>query len=106
MSHPAPALDRARLVQTLVAVLDHALPACAAIDYPLVGTGAALLRGVDLPAGDVDILVKERSAVDALGAALAVFPCPAPPPAHSLYRDFPKSRLSPGRGPPRDYRPG
>ncbi len=51
------------------------MPACAEIPYRLVGTAAALLRGVPLPAADIDILVRERADVDAFGAALAPFPC-------------------------------
>jgi hypothetical protein len=60
-------------------VLDHAMPACAQIEYRLVGTGAALLHGVQLPAGDIDILVKEREDVDAFGSALSSFKCLFPP---------------------------
>jgi hypothetical protein len=70
-----PLLDQARLRETLTTLLDHATPACAQVEYRLVGTGAALLRGVQLPTGDVDILVRERRDVDALGAALAPFEC-------------------------------
>ncbi len=51
------------------------MPACAHIDYRLVGTGAALLHGVPLPAADIDILVKERHSVDAFGSALSAFRC-------------------------------
>lgn len=72
-------LDRSRLEQTLIAVLDHTLPLYPDIAYRLVGTGAALLHGVQLPAGDVDLLVKERSDVDALSAALSPFKCLEPP---------------------------
>lgn len=57
-----------------MAVLDHVMPACAQIDYRLVGTGAALLHGVRMPAADVDILVRERASVDAFGSALSPFP--------------------------------
>ena len=51
------------------------MPACAQVEYRLVGTGAALLQDVPLPTGDVDILVKERASVDAFGSALAPFKC-------------------------------
>jgi hypothetical protein len=68
-------LDRALLVETLTLVLDHVLPACAGIDYRLVGTGAALLHGVELPVGDLDITLVERPDVDAFGAALSPFEC-------------------------------
>ncbi len=74
-SRPRPVLTRARLQEALAAVLDHTMPACAQIDYRLVGTGAALLHGVQLPAADVDILVRERADVDAFGSALSPFPC-------------------------------
>lgn len=79
MGHLNPLLDRLRVQETLIAVLDHVLPVYPDIDYRLVGTGAALLHGVDLPAGDVDILVQDRSDVDAFGAALSSFECLQPP---------------------------
>ena len=68
-------LSSRQLRDTLIIVLDRAMPACAEVAYRLVGTGAALLQGVPLPAGDIDILVKERGHVDAFGAALASYPC-------------------------------
>jgi hypothetical protein len=74
-----PLLDQTRLRETLTAVLDHAMPACARIDYRLVGTGAAMLRGVQLPARDIDILVKERGDVVALGSVLTSFKCISAP---------------------------
>jgi hypothetical protein len=75
----SPLLDRTHLRETLIMVLDRAMPACAQVVYRLVGTGAALLQGVDLPVGGVDILVKERQEVDAFSAALASFECLFPP---------------------------
>jgi hypothetical protein len=63
MSRPGPTLDRARLVETQILVLDHALPSCADLAYRLVGTGAAMLHGVDLPVGDLDLLFLERAGV-------------------------------------------
>lgn len=79
MGHPTPSLDQARLRETLITVLDQAMPGCARIEYRLVGTGAALLHGVSLPAADVDILVRERSSVDAFASALLSFNCLNPP---------------------------
>jgi hypothetical protein len=75
MARSGPTIDRARLVETLTLVLDHVLPSCAGIDYRLVGTGAAMLHGVELPVGDLDIALVERSHVDAFGAALSPFEC-------------------------------
>lgn len=74
-AYPAPCLDRARFLEALNVFLDHAMPACDRIEYRLVGTGAALLHGVSLPAADIDILVRERSSLDAFGAALSSFMC-------------------------------
>jgi len=74
MSYPAPALNRERLVTTLSTVLERAQEALAPFEWRLVGTGAALLHGGDLLTGDVDILVKDRAAVDAFAGALAAFP--------------------------------
>jgi hypothetical protein len=68
-------LSQQQLRETLVTVLDHSMPACAQVEYRLVGTGAALLQGVPLPTGDIDILVKERESVDAFGSTLASFKC-------------------------------
>ena len=42
--------------------------------YRLVGTAAALLQGVALPVRDIDILCRERDAVDQFAAAMAGFP--------------------------------
>lgn len=85
-------LNQQQLRETLIIVLDHSMPACAQIEYRLVGTGSALLQGVSLPAGDIDILVKERENVDAFGAALASFACrvsPAwMPEARQYYADY------------------
>ena len=77
MSHLTPTLDRARLVETLTLVLDHGPPQ-GEVPYRLVGTGAALLHGVDLPVGDIDLLLVDRAGVDAFCAALAPFKCLEP----------------------------
>jgi hypothetical protein len=66
-------LSPQQLRDTLINVLDHAMPACAEVEYRLVGTSAALLQGVLLPAGDIDILVKEQAHVDAFGTTLASY---------------------------------
>ncbi len=79
MGRPAPTLNRARLQKTLIAFLDQTMESCGDIDYRLVGTGAALLHGVSLPAADVDILVKDRRNVDDLNTALSSFQCLEPP---------------------------
>jgi hypothetical protein len=70
-----PIRDRAELLKTLSYLLDRLDP----FDYRLVGTGAALAQGVDLPTGDIDVLVKSREVVDAFAAALAGHPCLDPP---------------------------
>jgi hypothetical protein len=92
VEHLNPLLDRSRLQETLIIVLDHTLPLYPDIQYRLVGTGAALLHGADLPAGDIDILVKQRSDVDAFGVALSSFQClEAPawlPEARQFYANY------------------
>lgn len=75
MGRPTLCIDQTLLRETLTAVLDHIMPTGAQIEYRLVGTGAALLHGVSLPAVDVDILVRERHGVDVFGAALSSFRC-------------------------------
>src|SRR3954463_9297596 len=74
-----PLRDRAELDKTLSLVLQRADPETSGLKYRLVGTGAALAQGVSLPAGDIDVLVAQRSDVDALATALAEFPCLTPP---------------------------
>jgi hypothetical protein len=92
MDHSLPSLDLVRLRETLILFLDRTYPTCAQLDYRLVGTGAALLHGVCLPAADVDILVKERRCVDAFGSALSSFKCQeAPtwlPDMHQYYGNY------------------
>jgi hypothetical protein len=75
MAHSEALLDGGRLRKVLIVVLDHIAAALAPVDYRLVGTGAALLHGVELPAADIDLLVKERADVDAIGAALSPYRC-------------------------------
>lgn len=75
MAHPAPLLDQHRLRETLISMLDCVMPACAHIEYRLVGTGVLLMHGIKAPAADVDLLVKRREEVDAFGAALASCEC-------------------------------
>ncbi|GAA3475145.1 hypothetical protein [Nonomuraea roseola] len=45
------------------------------LTYRVGGTSAALLQGVRLPAGDVDLLAARREDVDTVAAALSSFPC-------------------------------
>lgn len=89
---PTPLLNEERLVQTLVKVLDHAGPILSQVEYRLVGTGAALLHGVQLPARDIDLLVKERKGVDLFAQALQPFECRTPPTfleeMHQYYAEF------------------
>jgi len=72
-------LDQATLQSTLITVFNHAMPVLAQDRYRLVGTSAALLQGVLLPAGDIDLLMKERSDVDAFNSAMSSFECLQPP---------------------------
>ncbi len=71
--------NRPQIEQALALVLDLAQPERELIEYRLVGTAAALLQEVQLPVGDLDILVKERAAVDAFATALAPMECLTPP---------------------------
>jgi hypothetical protein len=67
--------DRAELQRIVSLVLDRIGPEASGLGYRLVGTGAALAQGVQLPVGDVDILVARRADVDRVAAALAGFRC-------------------------------
>ena len=79
MGRPQGFLERTQLVKVLITLLDHAMPGCAHVEYRLVGTGAALLHGVRLPAVDIDILVRKREGVDAFCLALSGLRCIDPP---------------------------
>lgn len=59
-------LTRSQAVATLSAVLASAPDA----EFRLVGTASCLLRGIDLPAGDIDILFRRRSDLDGWFTAL------------------------------------
>jgi hypothetical protein len=74
-----PLHDRTELRRVLSLVLDLLNPDASGLEYRLVGTGAALAQGVQLPTGDIDILVTRRDEVDTFAAALSGFPCLEPP---------------------------
>jgi hypothetical protein len=78
-SRVRPLRSRAELQGVLSRVLDHADPEASQLEYRLVGTSGALAQGVQLPAGDVDILVARRGDVDRFATALSGFPCLVPP---------------------------
>ena len=54
-------------------ILDRVQPEAKDVEYRLLGTGTALLHGVVLPAGDIDVLVKERRGVKVFSDALTGF---------------------------------
>jgi hypothetical protein len=64
-------LDRAAVLEVLAAVLDAVAGVEPGVEYRLVGTAAAVLRGVDLPTMDIDFLFKERRGVDLFSAAFS-----------------------------------
>jgi hypothetical protein len=67
--------------RALAIVLERIQPVAArrGLEYRVFGTAAALVRGVTLPVGDLDILLKERHGVDLLGAVVSDFPSITPP---------------------------
>ena len=69
--HVNPLFDRRLVETTLVTILDRVVPRASDVEYRLLGTGAALLHGVVLPAGDIDILVKERRGAEVFSDALS-----------------------------------
>jgi hypothetical protein len=74
-----PLRDRAELHKILSLVLDLLDTDGADFEYRLVGTGAALAQGVNLPTGDIDLLVTRRQEVDRFAEALSGYPCQEPP---------------------------
>jgi hypothetical protein len=73
--HVNPLLDKRLVKKTLVTMLDRVMPEPDNVEYRFLGTAAALLHGVVLPAGDIDILVKERKGVEVFSDALVGFDC-------------------------------
>ncbi|WP_433890447.1 hypothetical protein [Streptomyces sp. CA-111067] len=74
-----PPRDRHELDTVLRTGLDLIKAVAPDLRYRLVGTAAARLQGVELPVGDIDILLDRRQDVDAVGAALAELPCVTAP---------------------------
>ena len=72
-------LDLPQLQAILADLFKYADPAAAQTEYRFVGTAASLLHGVSLPAGDVDILLKDRAGVDAFSISLSSHKCLSPP---------------------------
>ncbi len=68
-------LDKKLVEETLISVLSEVKPEAKGVEYRFLGTGAALLYGVVMPAGDIDILVKERRGVDVFSKGLKRFEC-------------------------------
>jgi hypothetical protein len=62
----SPSLDRVAVLRALDGVLPYL--ESAHDEARLVGTASSLLRGIDLPVGDVDVLLKQRATVDELSA--------------------------------------
>jgi hypothetical protein len=75
MGDEARSLNLADVTTTLDMALDALGTADTDTAYRVCGTSAALLQGVPLPAGDIDILLPSREDVDAFAAALSSFPC-------------------------------
>jgi hypothetical protein len=77
---PKPAgapIDEPAVRRVLAALLDRAVAAAPDAEYRLVGTASSVLRGVRLPAGDIDILLRARAGVDSFGAAIMELPTAA-----------------------------
>ncbi|WP_143659562.1 hypothetical protein [Streptomyces sp. MP131-18] len=74
-----PLRDRHDLEAVLRAGFDLIGAVAPGLRHRLVGTAAACLQGVDVPVGDVDILVGRRQDVEAVAEALADVPCVTAP---------------------------
>lgn len=69
-----PPLDEAAVRRALTAVLDGVAAAGLDVEYRFGGTASSVLRGIRMPAGDLDILVRERPDVDRFRAAVMAVP--------------------------------
>lgn len=70
-----PLRDRRELHAVLSTGFDLIRAVSPDLRHRLVGTAAACLQGVELPVGDIDLLVERRQDVDAVAEALAGRPC-------------------------------
>ncbi|MEV0202693.1 hypothetical protein [Nonomuraea sp. NPDC050691] len=75
MSDETRSLNLPDVTTALAMTLDALRAADTDTAYRVCGTSAALLQGVTLPAGDIDILLASREDVDTFAAALSAFPC-------------------------------
>ena len=66
-------------IEAVLKVVLGCISAAPGHDYRIVGTAAARLHGVQLPVGDIDVLLRERAGVDAFCAALSSWSCLSPP---------------------------
>jgi hypothetical protein len=88
MALGAASLRPADVTSALSTTLTALAVAGGAPPYRVGGTSAALLQGVHLPVGDIDLLVSRRADVDTFAKALSSHPCLHPPawiPASSQY---------------------
>lgn len=74
-----PLQHRSELVAVLRTGFDLIKAAVPGLRHRVVGTAAACLQGVDVPVGDIDVLVDRRDDVDTVAAAQADSPCIAAP---------------------------
>lgn len=72
-------IDLCQVEAALSVVLGSGPAAVPDTDYRIVGTAAALMHGVQLPAGDIDVLLKTRAGIDAFSAALPTRNCISSP---------------------------
>lgn len=80
--HPKTILNEALVRTTLAEVMQAALPVAEHVQYCLVGTAATLLYGITIPAGDIDLLLRDRQDVELFAQALSAIPtatCLQPP---------------------------
>ncbi|GAA3702762.1 hypothetical protein GCM10022224_080700 [Nonomuraea antimicrobica] len=75
MDHGARSLNLTDVTTALNITLDALEAAKTDTAYRVCGTSAALLQGVPIPAGDIDILLASREDVNTFAAALSSFRC-------------------------------
>ncbi len=59
----------------MMAVIQQLYPLSSRIEYRLVGSAAAVLRGAAFPAADIDILMKTRADLDTFAERMSAFRC-------------------------------
>ena len=96
MSQQTAALDDYAIRMTLIKLMQSTFPLSTRLEFRLVGLAAAVVRGVNYTAPDIDFLMRTHADVDTLAAALSAFQCVQAPTWHPKLHEYRASFLVDG----------